>query len=48
MCYEFEDWEEDLERPQPVQVTEAVPTLASDPIREVLAQDEEAAEAVPV
>ena len=48
MCYESEDGGEGLERAQPVQVTEAGRTLASDPIREVLAQDEEAAEAVPV
>ena len=43
MCYESGDWEEDLEdRRQPAEVPEAVPTLASDPIREVLAHDEEA------
>ena len=43
MCYESADWEEDLEeRQKPVQVHEGVPTLASDPIREVLAYDEEA------
>lgn len=47
MCYEAGDWEEDRERRQPVEVPEEAPTLASDPIREVLADHEEP-EAVPV
>ncbi len=43
MCYEAGDWEEDLEqRQQPIEVPEDVPTLASDPIRDVLAYEEEA------
>lgn len=46
MCYEYPDWEEDLEK-HPVEVSEGVPTLATDPIRDVLADDEEP-EAVPV